>query len=63
MTARLDYTNTEAHLERQAGIVLAELRAARELAQRMGKDPAEIAEPYLLMLRLLYTDKPTPEAP
>lgn len=60
MTARLDYTDSEAFLECQARIVLAELRAARELAQRMGKDPAGIAELYLLMLRLLYTDKPQP---
>lgn len=44
----------EAQLQWQAGIVLGELRAARELAVRMGHDPADVAAPYLLMLHLLY---------
>lgn len=44
----------EAHLQSQAGIVLGELRAARELAVRMGHEPTDFAAPYLLMLHLLY---------
>lgn len=42
-------------LEReQAGFILHELQAARELADRMGQDPASITRPYLEALARHY---------
>lgn len=45
---------TEAALRAQAGIILNELQAARELADRVGQDPASITRPYLEALARHY---------
>jgi len=51
-------TEIEQHLHSQARIILQELLAARELAHRVGRDPASLTPPYLDMLRRLYMDEP-----
>jgi hypothetical protein len=51
-------TEIEQHLQAQARIILNELRAARELAHRVGRDPALLTPPYLDMLRRLYLNEP-----
>lgn len=58
-------TTLEEHLFRQAAIVLSELRAARELATSLGRDPKLYTPHYLQMLRRLYLDEPlgTPAPP
>jgi hypothetical protein len=56
-------TEIEQHLQAQARIILNELRAARELAHRVGRDPALLTPPYLDMLRRLYLDEPMGGSP
>lgn len=51
-------TTLEEHLFGQAAIVLSELRAARELATSLGRDPKLVTPHYLQMLRCLYLDEP-----
>lgn len=46
--------STEAVIRAQAGIILNELQAARELADRVGQDPASITRPYLEALARHY---------
>lgn len=40
----------ETHIEMQARIILSELRAARELAQKLGHDCKDLTNAYLKML-------------
>ena len=48
----------EAHLQKQATIVLNELRAARELANRLDSDPKLVTPHYIQQLRCLYLGEP-----
>lgn len=54
LLARAELSTPEAVLRHQADCILNELRAARELAEQMGHDPAEVTPNYLQLLCRLY---------
>lgn len=49
-----DNSTPEGFLHFQARIILNELHAARQLATRLGHDPAEVTPPYLEHMQRLY---------
>lgn len=54
LLARAELSTPEAVLRHQADCILNELRAARELAEQMGHNPAVVTPPYLDHLQRLY---------